>query len=71
MVGLPLFGKEGSGTSVFKILVRVLEQHLEFLSLNEAAHAHLSLFMSKCLIVGYHMSRLKCYQQATLAGKEL
>ena len=24
MVGLPLFGKEGSGTSVFKILVRAL-----------------------------------------------
>ena len=25
MVGLPLFGKEGSGTLVFKILVRALK----------------------------------------------
>ena len=40
--------------------VKPLTEHdLEFLSLKEAAQAHLSLFMSKCHIVGNHMSRLK------------
>ena len=34
------------------------EYHLEFLSLKEAAQAHLSLHLSKCHIVGNHMSRL-------------
>ena len=35
------------------------QQHLEFfLALKEAAHACLSLFMSKCHIVGNLMSRL-------------
>ena len=34
------------------------EHHLEFLSLKEAAQAHLSLHLSKCHIVGNHMSRL-------------
>ena len=34
------------------------EHHLEFLSLKEAAQACLSLFMSKCHIVGNHMSWL-------------
>ena len=32
------------------------EQHLEFLSLKEAVQARLSLFMSKCEIVGNLMS---------------
>ena len=30
IVGLPLFGKEGSGTPVFKILVRALKFNLLF-----------------------------------------
>ena len=34
------------------------EEHFEFLSFEEAAQAHLSLFMSKCHFVGNHMSRL-------------
>ena len=34
------------------------EHHLEFLSLKEATQTHLSLHMSKCHIVGNHMSRL-------------
>ena len=36
------------------------EHHLEFLSLKEAAQARLSLHLSKCHIIGNHMSRLKC-----------
>ena len=32
------------------------EHHLEFISLKEAAQAHLSLHLSKCHIVGNHMS---------------
>ena len=34
------------------------EHHLEFLSLTEAAQARLSLYLSKCHIVGNHMSQL-------------
>ena len=34
------------------------EHHLEFLGLKEVTQARLSLFMSKCHIVGNHMSRL-------------
>ena len=34
------------------------EQHLGFSALKEAAQARLSLFMSKCHIVGNHMLRL-------------
>ena len=34
------------------------EHHLEFLSLREDAQALLSLHLSKCHIVGNHMSRL-------------
>ena len=34
------------------------EHHLEFLSLKEAAQARLSLHLSKCHIVGNHMSWL-------------
>ena len=47
----------------FKLLT---EQYLEFLSLKEAAQARLSLqtlHMSKCHIVGNHMSRLICIQR--------
>ena len=40
---------------IFKLLT---EHHLEFLSLKEAAEARPSLHMSKCHIVGNHMSRL-------------
>ena len=36
----------------------LIEQHLVFLSLKEDAQARLSLHMSKCHIVGNHMSRL-------------
>ena len=40
------------------ITVKLLtEQHLEFLSLNEAAQARLSLHLSKCHIAGNHISR--------------
>ena len=35
------------------------EHHLEFLSLNEGAQAHLSLHLSKYHIVGNPMPRLK------------
>ena len=35
------------------------EYNLEFLSSKGAAHARLSLHLSKCHIVGNHMSRLK------------
>ena len=39
------------------MIVKLLtEHHLEFLSLKEAAEARLSLHMSKCYIVGNHMS---------------
>ena len=34
------------------------EQHLELLSFKEAAHARLSIHLSKCHTVGNHMSRL-------------
>ena len=34
------------------------KHHLEFLSLNEAAQARVSLHLSKCHIVGNRMSRL-------------
>ena len=39
--------------------VKLLTKHLlEILSLKKAAHARLSLHLSKCHIVGKHMSRL-------------
>ena len=39
--------------------VKLLTEHiLEFLSLKEATQARLSLHLSKCHIVGNHMSRL-------------
>ena len=41
------------------MIVKLLtEHHLEFLSLNEATQARLSLHMSKCHIVGNLMPRL-------------
>ena len=40
------------------------EHHLEFLSLKEAAQARLSLHLSKCHIVGIHMSWLILYMSA-------
>ena len=44
------------------MIVRLLtEHHLEFLSLKGAAQARLNLFMSKCHIVGNHMSWLITY----------
>ena len=43
----------------YSMSVKLLtEHHLEFLSLKEATQAHLRLHMSKCHIVGNHMSRL-------------
>ena len=36
------------------------EHHLEFIGLKAAAQARLSLHLSKCHIVGSHMSRLIC-----------
>ena len=42
------------------------EHHLEFLSLKEGYKAGLSLHLSKCHIVGNHMSRLILYAFATL-----
>ena len=43
----------------YSISVKLLtEHHLEFLSLREAAHARLSLHLSKCHIVGNLMPRL-------------
>ena len=36
------------------------EHHLKFLSLKGATQARLNLYLSKCLIVGSHMSRLIC-----------
>ena len=45
----------------YSMSVKLLtEHHLEFLSLKGAAQAGLSLRLSKCHIVGNHMSRLKC-----------
>ena len=38
---------------------QLTERHLEFLSLKVAAQACLSLHLSKCHIVGNHVSRLK------------
>ena len=41
------------------MIVKLLtEHHLKFLSLKQAAEARPSLHMSKCHIVGNHMSRL-------------
>ena len=40
------------------IIKLLTEYNLEFLSLKEAAQARLSVHMSKCHIVGNHMSRL-------------
>ena len=42
------------------------KNHLECLSLKEAAQARLSQHLSKCHIVGNHMSRLKCHLKQLL-----
>ena len=50
--------------------VKLLTEHdLKFLSLIEAAQAGLSLHLSKCHIVGNHMSQLICILTADLASK--
>ena len=42
------------------MIVKLLtEYHLEFQCIREAAEARQSLHLSKCQIVGNHMSRLK------------
>ena len=41
------------------IVKLLIEHHLEFLSLKEAAEARPGLHMSKCHIVGNHMHWLK------------
>ena len=47
--------------------VKLLTEHnLEFLCLKGAAQARPSLHMSKCDIVGNHMSRLKCFEQCII-----
>ena len=44
------------------MIVKLQTEHrLEFLSSKEAAQARLSLHLSKCHIVGNHMSRLILY----------
>ena len=40
------------------MIVNLLTEHLEFLSLKEAAQARLSLHLSKCHIVGNPVPRL-------------
>ena len=41
--------------------IKLLTEHyLEFLSLNGGRRGFLSLYLSKCHIVGNHMSRLIC-----------
>ena len=42
----------------FMTLWLLIEHHSKFLSLKGAAHACLSLHLSKCQTVGNHMSRL-------------
>ena len=45
----------------YSMSVKLLtKQHLEFVSLKRAAQAGLSVHLSKCHIVGKHMSRLIC-----------
>ena len=49
------------------MIVKLLtKHHLQFLSLNGAAEARLSLHMSKCHIVGNLMPRLNLYFQGPL-----
>ena len=45
----------------------LIKQHLELLNLKEAAKARLSLFMSKCQIVGNHVSWLICRMYPQIA----
>ena len=56
---------------VYSMIVKLLtEQHLEFLRLKEAAQARIGLHLSKCHIVGIHMSRLNYNRRKTI-GKWL
>ena len=49
------------------MIVKLLtEHHLEFLSVKRAIQARLSLHLSKCHIVGNHMSRLICVLSSLL-----
>ena len=49
------------------MIVKLLTDHnLESLSLKKVAQAHLSLFMSKCHIVGNHMWQLNSVQNGIL-----
>ena len=49
------------------MIVKLLTEHqLEFLSLKEAAQARLGLHLSKCHIVGNHMTRLICSYNSTI-----
>ena len=49
------------------MIVKLLtDHHLESLSLKKVAQARLSLFMSKCHIVGNHMSHLNSVQNGIL-----
>ena len=50
---------EYSMTHEYSMNIKLLtEEHLEFLSLKRGTQACLSLHLSKCHIVGNHMSRL-------------
>ena len=52
--------------------VKLLTEHrLEFLSLKNAAQARLSLHLSKCHIVGKHMSWLKFFTEASFLDLHL
>ena len=49
------------------MIVKLLtEHHLEFSAQKEAAHAHLSLHLSKRHIVGNHMSGLIYYKKKSI-----
>ena len=52
----------------FKLLT---DQHLEFLSLNEATQAQMSLHLSKCHTVGNHMARLNFFSKRLYKPQKL
>ena len=47
------------------------ENYLEFLSLKGATQARLSLHMSKCHIVGNHVTWLNHYMTTEVAGEQI
>ena len=47
------------------------EHHLEFLSLKGAVEARMSLYLSKCQIVGNLMPRLRSFNALFCSGEEL